>query len=303
MFENPVFSVIVPVYNVEKYLEPCMKSLMNQTFKNIEIICINDGSTDNSLRLLNNYRKIDNRITVINKANEWVSVARNEGLQIAGGGYVLFVDSDDFVENNLCEKLFEELELTKADIIVYGASIFPQKVVDYKEWLLDTLKVQEAVYTDNCEIALFKEKSAKPFVWNKCYKKDLLYKNNIWFHRDIKLGEDNLFQFMVFPKASKVVFIENTLYNYRCVREDSAMYKMRKNKSWKIQMHIEIMKNVLASWQDYGILQKYTNELYTWCKYFVVKEIEKSGLSTTEQNEFNKSIETVLNRYGLKVMK
>ena len=108
---------------------------------------------------------------------------------------------------------------------------------------------------------------------------------------------------MVFPKASKVVFIENTLYNYRCVREDSAMYKMRKNKSWKIQMHIEIMKNVFASWQDYGILQKYTNELYTWCKYFVVKEIEKSGLSTTEQNKFNKSIEAVLNRYGLKVMK
>lgn len=92
MFENPVFSVIVPVYNVEKYLEPCMKSLMNQTFKNIEIICINDGSTDNSLRLLNNYRKIDNRITVINKANEGVSVARNEGLQIAGGGmYCLLI--------------------------------------------------------------------------------------------------------------------------------------------------------------------------------------------------------------------
>ena len=92
MFENPVFSVIVPVYNVEKYLEPCMKSLMNQTFKNIEIICINDGSTDNSLRLLNNYREIDNRITVINKANEGVSVARNEGLQIAEGGmYCLLI--------------------------------------------------------------------------------------------------------------------------------------------------------------------------------------------------------------------
>lgn len=89
MFENPIFSVIVPVYNVEKYLEPCIKSLMNQTFKNIEIICINDGSIDDSLSLLNNYRKIDDRITVINKVNEGVSVARNEGVKIAGGVYIV----------------------------------------------------------------------------------------------------------------------------------------------------------------------------------------------------------------------
>lgn len=303
MTKHPDFSIIVPVYNVEKYLKACLESLINQTLRNIEIICINDGSTDNSLSILNEYRKRDSRITLINKANEGVSEARNDGLRITGGKYIVFVDADDFVEKDLCERLQEEINQTNADILVFGANIFPKGAVKYEKWLLSTLNVNTAVYTSNCESALFKEKCSKPFLWNKCYKKEILEKNNIWFYKDIKLGEDNLFQFMIFPKADKIVFIKDVLYNYRCMREDSAMWKMRSNSEWKIQMHIKIMEYVLKSWSSYGILERYTDELYTWCLYFVVKEIEKSKLPVTERYKFLKDVETKLKQYGFVLQK
>ncbi len=105
---NPFFSVIIPVYNVGKYLEECLESLLNQTLENIEIICINDGSTDNSLSILYEYRKKDKRVIVVNKSNGGVSSARNIGLRIARGEYIVFVDADDIAEKRLCERVWEE---------------------------------------------------------------------------------------------------------------------------------------------------------------------------------------------------
>ena len=98
MLNKPTVSVIIPVYNVEQYLSKCLDSVINQTFKNIEIICINDGSTDNSLKILNEYAMADKRIIVINQENSGVYAARNKGLQIANGKYISFVDSDDWIE-------------------------------------------------------------------------------------------------------------------------------------------------------------------------------------------------------------
>lgn len=295
---NPFFSVIIPVYNVGKYLEECLESLLNQTLENIEIICINDGSTDNSLSILYEYRKKDKRVIVVNKSNGGVSSARNIGLRIARGEYIVFVDADDIAEKRLCERVWEEEKNTGGGIVVFGANIFPLKTVDNERWLIDTLEVKETVYDVNCEKALFKEKCSKPFLWNKCYKRDLIIKNSIWFHEDISLGEDNLFQFMVFPKADKVVFIKDVLYNYRCMRENSAMDRMRRNSEWKIQMHMLIMENVFMSWLGYGILDKYANELYTWCYYFVVREIEISSLPVEKKYKLLKSVETSMKQYG-----
>ena len=109
---NPFFSVIIPVYNVGKYLEECLESLLNQTLENIEIICINDGSTDNSLSILYEYRKKDKRVIVVNKSNGGVSSARNIGLRIARGEYIVFVDADDIAEKRLCERVWEEKKNT-----------------------------------------------------------------------------------------------------------------------------------------------------------------------------------------------
>ena len=107
----PKISVIIPCYNVENYLDKCIESILTQTLSDIEIICINDGSEDNSLELLNNYASSDKRFTIINKKNEGVGIARNTGLAIAKGEYIYFVDPDDWIENNeVFEKIYTKLK-------------------------------------------------------------------------------------------------------------------------------------------------------------------------------------------------
>ena len=111
MANKPKISIIIPVYNVEKYLEQCLKSVINQTFKDIEIICINDGSTDNSLEILEAFQKQDERIKIINKQNEGQGIARNEGLKVAKGEYISFIDPDDWVAQGMYEFLYNKFLL------------------------------------------------------------------------------------------------------------------------------------------------------------------------------------------------
>lgn len=114
-------SVIIPCYNVEKYLDKCMQSILSQTLSDIELICINDGSTDDSLKLLNQYAASDSRITVINKKNEGVGIARNCGLKLATGEYVYFVDPDDWLENlEVLAKIYEKAKNENLDMLIFG---------------------------------------------------------------------------------------------------------------------------------------------------------------------------------------
>ena len=117
---NIKISVIVPVYNVENYLSQCLKSIINQTYKNLEIICVNDGSTDKSLMILKEYEKKDKRIKVINQNNKGLAATKNVGMKIATGDYITFVDSDDYIDLNVYEKCIESIiKYNKPDIVVY----------------------------------------------------------------------------------------------------------------------------------------------------------------------------------------
>lgn len=122
---SPKFSIIIPIYNVEDYLSKCLDSVIEQTLMDIEIICVNDGSKDKSLNILQQYSNNDNRIRIISKENGGLSSARNAGLKVAKGDYICFLDSDDYAEPNLCERLYTEILEYKPDIIAFGANIFP----------------------------------------------------------------------------------------------------------------------------------------------------------------------------------
>ena len=117
-------SVIIPVYNTEKYLNECLDSIVNQTLSDIEIICVNDGSTDNSLAILESYAKKDNRITVISQENNGQGSARNLGLKNSSGNYICFIDSDDYVDLNMLEKLYDNVILNNSDIVVFKIARF-----------------------------------------------------------------------------------------------------------------------------------------------------------------------------------
>ncbi len=127
MMDNIKVSIIVPVYNVEKYLQSCMDSLVNQTLEDIEIICVNDGSTDNSLEILESYAKKDSRIKVFTIENSGNSIARNYGIKIAKGKYVGFVDSDDYINETMFEKLYNSCEQNDLDLAICKISLFDDK--------------------------------------------------------------------------------------------------------------------------------------------------------------------------------
>ena len=169
-------SIIVPVFNVEQFLGKCLDSLVNQTLKDIEIICVNDGSTDNSLEILNNYAKQDLRIKIINKKNSGLSTARNTGMKIAQGKYIGFVDSDDWVDLDFYEKLYNSAIKNNADIAVseiyevhWNRKFYKQKFE--KEKCIEN--IEEKFYTLNIP--------EYSYVWNKIYKRTKIEKYNFQF--------------------------------------------------------------------------------------------------------------------------
>ena len=274
MSKEPKISVIIPVYNVENYLAKCLDSIINQTLIDIEILCVNDGSKDNSEDILNSYAQRDERITIINKANGGLSSARNAGIKVANGEYICFLDSDDYFENNACERLYNEILERHADIIVFGANIFPQNPwPDY--WLFENLSPRTITYNGFVKEALFKEKGATPFVWRNCFKRKFLLKNNLLFNEDIKFGEDLIFQFCAFPQAKAITFISDKLYNYRWYREGSLMNLAGKDIQKKYLDHVNEIKIITDYWNKNNLINKYGEDLLRWSISFIYDDIKR----------------------------
>ncbi len=215
-------SIIVPVYNVEKYLENCIDSILNQTFKDFELILVNDGSIDNSLEICKHYKNIDDRIYIINKKNGGLSSARNAGLDIAKGEYIGFVDSDDYIHPQMYEILYDQIIKNKADISMcefkkvseFNKNELANKVVLNKE--AEILNNKEAVYK-------LGENDSVTYVvaWNKLYKKSLF--NNVKFKEGI-IHEDEYIIHRLLYQAKKIVYIKEKLHFY-LQREGSIMNK------------------------------------------------------------------------------
>lgn len=201
-------SIIVPVYNVEKYLKRCLDSLVNQTLNDIEIICINDGSTDDSLDILNEYAKRDERIVVINQENSGQSVARNKGIDVAKGEYIGFVDSDDWVSEDYFEKLYNSAIQNDAEIAVGG--IIRLHRFNRRKFLSFE---QETVTSDinlKFELCDLPEKS---YVWNKIYKSSKLKEIGLKFEKGI-IFEDCIFTPQALFYFGKLVTVPDTYYFY-----------------------------------------------------------------------------------------
>ena len=204
----PKISVIVPVYNVEKFLEKCLKSIIGQTFEDLEIICINDGSTDKSLSILNSYAAKDSRIKILSQTNQGQSCARNAGLEIASGEYIGFVDSDDWIDLDFYEKLYNTAKKYDADIAV--ASI--KRLRTYK-WKYH-LKIEKEEVTEDINKKFFLcDVPDKCYVWNKIYKASELKKYNIKFEPGV-FFEDRCYTAEVLVNLKTLVTVPDTYYNY-----------------------------------------------------------------------------------------
>lgn len=218
-------SLIIPVYNAENYLNQCLDSIINQSLEDIEVICINDGSTDDSLNILNSYSKADNRIKVLdNKTNKKQGFSRNRGLDIATGEYILFVDSDDWLRADACEVLYDMSKELGCDLLFFLLENYiPEKDYFYQNDYYDLFRL-----SPNLEGNIFNHKDIKDYVFSlsvspcqKFYKRELI--ENIRFPEDI-FFEDNTFHWDVLLSASKISLTRQYLY-FRRIRENSVTSK------------------------------------------------------------------------------
>ena len=269
--KGPKISVIVPVYNVSEYISRCADSIVSQKLYDIELIFVNDGSKDNSREIVEKYQLNDSRITILDKENGGLSSARNYGLRNAKREYILFVDSDDYLELNACERIYIEHLENNADIIVFGAKVFPEYNVD--EWVRDNLSVRTVYYDTNVQKVLFWEKGAHPYVWRNCYKREFLNRINVFFDEQVKFAEDILFQFQVFPFAENIAFIEDKLYNYRISRPGSLMSTYNKNEEEKLNYHIIIAKKITDYWIDNDLIPGNEIDYLYWIEGYLIDKL------------------------------
>ncbi len=212
-------SVIIPVYNVEEYLSQCLDSVVNQTYENLQIICIDDGSTDNSLKILNKYAEQDNRITLKSQKNQGVSVARNTGIYAADGNFIAFLDSDDWWEPDLVNNAVSKLLTDGSDIVIFGHNYYKNgKIIpdNIKEEKIDNVLKQGKNYLDYTEEFM-------TYIWDKVYRTSLIKDNKIKFPLNLHPSEDVLFALECLSYNPVFSFLPEHLYNYRMERNGSAM--------------------------------------------------------------------------------
>ena len=217
-------SIIIPVHNAEKYLNKCLDSVINQTLQNIEIICINDDSTDNSSKILESYSKKDNRIKIINTNCHCSGGARNKGLAIASGEYIGFIDSDDWIDLDYFEKLYNLAQTTGTDIAATSSvNIIQNNRLLYKK---DT-GADAAQNPVDSMVKKAKVITTTGICWNKIYKTSMLKKYNIQFLEINNPSEDNYFTICSAIIANKLMFLDNSAYYYNFVQ--SSQTKREKN--------------------------------------------------------------------------
>lgn len=250
MIDKIKVSFIIPCYNVEKYIFKCIESIINQSEKNIEVICIDDGSTDNTYEILNKYAKEDNRLKIIKKENGGVASARNMGIINASGEFIMFVDGDDYVDKKIAKEMYMVAKREEADIVKcnrYDVYLKPYKIIKRKALYNEETVIPKERYS---EIYIdFLKRAKLGSCWMSLIRRDIIIDNNIMFNENLKCDEDVVFLFQAFTESKKFVYIPDAYYYY--VRHGQGLsakginleerYKSRKE-------HTKILKRYIELW-------------------------------------------------------
>ncbi len=274
---NDKISIIIPVYNVEKYLERCLQSLVNQTYRNLEIIIVNDGTKDNSQQIIDQFAKSDSRILSLIKENGGLSDARNYGIDYVTGEYLFFVDSDDYLELNAIELLYKKAIETKAELVVgYHNRIFENK----PSWLEKNFKYQHYLNLNNPQ-SIFENKEIivkiSNSAWGKLYKSDLFLKTDIRYPKGLYY-EDLATTFRILATGCKVIDIKENIYNY-IVRAGSYMTSGNRN----IYDMFEVFDIVIEYYEKQNLYTNFKEEL----DYLMIHHI---GIGTLYRGVMSKNI-------------
>lgn len=237
-------SIIVPVYNVAPYLRQCMDSIINQTYRNIEIICIDDGSTDESGKILDEYAKSDDRINAVHTNNAGVASARNTGLSLASGEYLLFVDGDDWIDTATCQKAVSSISTEAVDVVMWpyirefsdhsdpkiifqGQKLFDETACRKLQRRMIGLSDEELAHPENAD--------ALSTVWGKLYRREMIEQNHLRFEDLSHIGtyEDGLFNLHYFAHVKCAIYISDYLSHYRKNTGMTSRYRSQLASQWK----------------------------------------------------------------------
>lgn len=246
----PLVSVIIPVYNVENYLKECLDSVLNQTYKNIEVIVINDGSTDKSLHILEDYSSKFNNIKIIDQENSGQSVARNKGLENAKGKYIYFLDSDDYILPDTLKKLIKKLEMNNLDIIRFAARPFSENInkrIDVLEYDFKDYFEEKRVYNKQDFLTRnLKAFSPSPVLY--VVKKEVITKNKLLFYPRV-IHEDELFTLELFLNINRMMY-DSTPYYQRRYRQNSTMTSHSNSKK-SFDAYFIVLKETIKLLEQY----------------------------------------------------
>lgn len=237
-------SIIATFYNLENYMKKCLDSLISQTLEDIEIICLNDGSTDNTANILNEYAQKDNRLKIIHKQNEGVSATRNLGLKLAKGEYILFVDGDDYIHESTCEITYKEALQSNADIVTFQLH-HPYSSRNHFKISKVYYELKNIKFNFFNKISEYYQAVYGMYIYDKLYKKEIIINNNISFPIEYNFGEDSMFVIQILAKNPSIKIIDNILY-YIVPRQGS-LSRNKNNQFFHVQKYINDYTNFINS--------------------------------------------------------
>lgn len=228
---NPKVSVIIPVYNVETYLRQCLDSVCAQTLKEIEIICVDDGSTDSSPDILKEYAQKDARIRILSQKNAGAGAARNYGLRESNGEYLSFLDSDDFFEPDMLEEAYKSIEEYNADFVVFESDQYHMNTKEYVKnpWVVRRKDIPPYMPFKHRELTDNVFKTFVGWAWDKLYRKSFVMEHDLWFQEQ-RTSNDLLFVFSAVVLAKRIAVVYKTLAHQRRGSGDSL--SVTREKSW-----------------------------------------------------------------------
>lgn len=287
---TPKVSVIIPVYNTEEYLRECLDSVINQTLKEIEIICVDDGSTDSSLEILKEYAKKDNRFTVITQKNLHAGVARNAGLAVAKGEYLSFLDSDDFFELNMLEKCYNGAKNAAAEILIFEIDKFDNitKKFTPQKWLLKEEQLPSKQVFSALDIRKYIYQFSCSWAWNKLFLHTYIVENNIKF-QSLKRTNDLYFSFLALSLAKRMTILKNCLLHYR-VSLKSSLQSTNEYSPYDWYHALEKLKKELCARNTYITFEKSFVNCALGSSIYNYNSIANQHIKDLLLNNINKNI-------------
>lgn len=287
---NPLVSIIIPIYNSEAFLDKCIQSAVNQSYKNIEIILVDDGSIDSSGEICDNYSSIDNRIKTIHKNNGGLVSSRKTGLIASTGEYVLYIDGDDWIELNLIEHYVEQIIKYNADVVVSSHIVNLEGREDIlmnslPSGVYDKEALKSIIYPKMLYTGKFAQFGVFSYSWGKLYRKEILLENQLKVDENITIGEDALCLYPTLLDTNILVISEQPGYHYR-QRADSQMKTLRKIEMSKMQKVYDDLKNIFS---DKGVLDIMLPQLQYYLLSLLIINTEGPNIDNiTKLYPFNK---------------